>query len=107
MITHIHKGILYKSFMKTFSKFKTNFLVDSYYNFLSTDKAAIIRNAIPAHHRLPVRNQTTKATRAAGINMKIKRITKMIIKPIIIKPISPKRSMPSKLNHQCYFINYT
>lgn len=55
------------------------------------------RNAVPAHHRLPVKNQTTKATRAAGINIKSRRITKMITRPIMIKPISPKRSKPNKL----------
>ena len=59
------------------------------------DKAAMIRNAIPAHHRLPVINQTTKATRAAGISMKSSRITKIIIKPITIKPMIPKRSKPT------------
>ena len=56
------------------------------------DKAAITKNAIPAHHRLLVKNQTTKATRAAGTNTKSKRTTKMITRPIMIKPISPKRS---------------
>lgn len=56
------------------------------------DKAAITKNATPAHHRLLVKNQTTKATRAAGINTKSKRTTKMITRPIMIKPISPKRS---------------
>ena len=72
-----------------------------YQNFLSIDKAAMIRNAVPAHHRLPVKNQTTKAIRAAGINMKSRRITKMITRPIMIKPISPKRSKPNKFDiHQ-------
>lgn len=42
------------------------------------DKAAITKNATPAHHRLLVKNQTTKATRAAGTNTKSKRTTKMI-----------------------------
>ena len=61
----------------------------------------MIRKAIPANHRSRVKNQTTKATRAAGINMKSRRITKIITKPIIIKPMSPMRSKPSKFRiHQ-------
>jgi len=58
----------------------------------------MIRNAIPAHHKLSVRNQTIKATRAAGINMKSSRTRKMIIRPIIIKPMSPKRPEPISPN---------
>lgn len=71
------------------------------YSFLNIDKAAMIRKAIPAHHRLSVRNQTIKAITAAGINTKSRRITKIIIRPIMIKPTSPNKSMPSKLEiHQ-------
>jgi len=56
------------------------------------------RNAIPVNHRSPfVRYQTTNATIAAGISMKSKRMTKIIIRPIMIKPIRPKRSKPRKL----------
>ncbi len=61
----------------------------------------MIRKATPAHHSSPVRNQTTKATRAAGIKIKNKRITKIIIRPIMISPISPTKSKYSKLGcHQ-------
>jgi len=63
-----------------------------HHNFFNIDKAAIIKNAIPAHHRLPVRNQTTKATKAAGISTKSKRITRIMIRPIMIRPISPNKS---------------
>jgi hypothetical protein len=50
----------------------------------------MIMNAIPAHHRFPVRKQTAKATRAVRISTKSKRITKIITKPIIIKPMNPR-----------------
>ncbi len=59
----------------------------------------MIKNAIPAHQRFPsVRYQTIKATIAAGISMKSRRIMKIIIKPSMIKPMSPKMSYPKKLN---------
>ncbi len=45
-----------------------------HHNFFNTDKAAITRKAIPAHHKLPVRNQTIKATIAAGISTRSKRM---------------------------------
>jgi hypothetical protein len=61
------------------------------------DSSATSRNAIPAHHRFCVKNQTMKAIIAAGINIKSRRMTKMIIRPIMIKPIRPKRSKPKKL----------
>ena len=52
------------------------------------------KNAIPAHHKLSVRNQTTTATRAAGINMNSRRMTRIISRPIMTKPTSPKRPEP-------------
>ena len=56
------------------------------------DKAATIRNAIPASHVLPVKNQTMNATMAAGTSMKSRRIIRIINNPIMIRPISPKIS---------------
>ena len=57
------------------------------------DKAATIRNAIPASHVLPVKSQTINATTAAGISMKSTLIIKSISKPSKIKPINPRISI--------------
>jgi len=56
------------------------------------DKAATIKNAMPASHVLPVNSQTTNAIKAAGINMKSKRITSIINMPITINAIIPRIS---------------
>jgi hypothetical protein len=61
------------------------------YSFLRIDKAATIRNAIPAHQKSPVRNQTMNATTAAGIKTRSIRMTKIIAKPIMTKPINPNK----------------
>jgi hypothetical protein len=63
-----------------------------YHSFFRKDKAAITRNAIPAHHRLPVRNQTITATMTAGMRIKTKRIRNIIIRPMIIRPMRPRTS---------------
>lgn len=62
------------------------------YSNLSIDNAATIRKAIPASHMLPVNNQTTNATKAAGISIKSKRMTSIINIPIIINAIIPRIS---------------
>jgi len=63
-----------------------------YHSFFNTDNAAITRKAIPAHHMLLVKNQTTTATIMAGMRIKTRRIMKIIISPRTIKPINPKTS---------------
>jgi hypothetical protein len=50
------------------------------------------RNAIPAQNKLLVRYQTTNATKAAGIRIKINRISAIIIKPIMTKAMSAMMS---------------
>jgi hypothetical protein len=70
-----------------------SFMTGQYHhNFFNIDKAAITRKAIPAHHKLPVRNQTMKATIAAGISTRSKRMINIIIKPMIIRTTSPNMS---------------
>jgi len=56
------------------------------------------RNATPAHQRLPVKNQTTIATMAAGISIKMRRMRKIMMSPIMIRAIIPKTSLVGKLN---------
>ncbi len=73
------------------------------HSFLSTDRAAITRKTAPAHHKLSVKNQTAKATRAAGIKANASLITKIITNPMITNPMKPKRSYSSKLNRQLEF----
>ena len=67
-------------------------------------RIAIARNATPAHVRLPVRNQTTPATMAAGSNMKIARssnITKTAtIRRTIRIMISPVPGRIGKSTHE-------
>jgi hypothetical protein len=62
---------------------------------------------MPAHHKLPVKNQTTKATIAAGINIKTSLTTKIsITKPIpirIMSAIMSRRLYPMKLKENSRF----
>lgn len=57
------------------------------------------KNAAPAHHKLPVKSQTIMAIMAAGINTTSRRMTRIITRPIMIKPMRPKRSKPKKLTY--------
>lgn len=50
------------------------------------------RKATPANHPLLVRYHTMKATIAAGMSMRIRRMRKIMISPIIIKAMSPSIS---------------
>lgn len=54
------------------------------------------KKATPAHQPLLVIYHTMKATMAAGMSIRIKRMMKMMINPIIIKAISPKISFVGK-----------
>jgi hypothetical protein len=53
-----------------------------------TDMKAMIKKAIPAHVRLPVRSQTTTAMMAAGR----KKSRTLAITMIMMRPITTKRS---------------
>jgi hypothetical protein len=62
------------------------------HSFLSIESAAMTKKATPAHQPLPVRYHTMKATTAAGMRIRIRRMRKMMISPIIINAISPSIS---------------
>ncbi len=65
-------------------------------SFFKIDKAAITRKAIPAHQVLLVKNQTMKATIAAGMRISTSRIKKIMIKPIMMSITSPIKSGTGK-----------
>lgn len=67
-------------------------------SFFSIDRAAMTKNATPAHQRLPVKNQTIIATIAAGISIKIRRIRKIMMMPIMIRATIPRISFIGRLN---------
>jgi hypothetical protein len=54
-------------------------------SFFSIDKAATTRKIIPAQNRLPVKNQTTNARSTAGMSIMSKRMSMMIIMPIMTR----------------------
>jgi hypothetical protein len=52
-------------------------------SFFNIDNAVIMRKVIPAQNRLPVKNQTTSARSTAGMSAMSKRMSSMIIIPIM------------------------
>jgi hypothetical protein len=62
-------------------------------SFFSIDKAATTRNTIPAQNKLCVKNHTTMARSTAGISIRSKRMSNMIIMPIITRTTSTMMSV--------------
>ena len=65
-----------------------------YYSLAKIESAATTRKAMPVQNKSPVRNQTTTATRIAGISTRNSLMRTIIIKPIITKITSAVKSRP-------------
>lgn len=61
-------------------------------SFFKIEKAATTRKVIPAQNRLFVKNQTTSARSTAGMSIISKRMSNMIIIPIMTRTTSASMS---------------